>query len=365
LIPIARDGSSLTVAMAEPWNLIAVDDIKFLTGANVTIVLATISSIRHAIEHFYNQAEKSEQALLDLDDLAMESLATEPSRVLAQETHSVNNMAVPADQVIFTITSPAVVHPGISFVLDVWAHLERQRDEVIRRAREAHRDGEIQTRSKGPLHVSRGTVLSVRLKVEGLTIADAEDTILWEGQIGNATFLVTVPQDATTGTRGGLATIHIEGFQIARIYFVLQVANVSLQVDRLPAREERHRKAFVSYASADRDEVLPRLQGIQKALPALDIFLDVLSLRSGQYWEQELWKVIPPNDVFYLFWSANAQKSEWVEKEWRCALQARGLDFIDPVPLVSPEEIPPPPELAEKHFNDWVLAFMRRRESGL
>ena len=96
-----------------------------------------------------------------------------------------------------------------------------------------------------------------------------------------------------------------------------------------------------------------------KAVPDLDVFLDVLSLRSGEDWAQALVRTIPASDVFYLFWSEHAKRSEWVEREWRCALEIRGLDFIDPVPLVSPELVPPPAELAAKHFNDWVLAFMR------
>jgi hypothetical protein len=98
---------------------------------------------------------------------------------------------------------------------------------------------------------------------------------------------------------------------------------------------------------------------MEKAAPFLNIFMDVHSLRSGQKWEQELWERIPASDVFYLFWSSNAQKSPWVEKEWRCALQTRGIDFIDPVPLESPDVALPPEELKSKHFNDWELAYQR------
>jgi hypothetical protein len=265
------------------------------------------------------------------------------------------------------------VLPGSSFVINVWAHLERQRKAVIQRAQEAIEGGEIRITSKGPVQVARGTILSVRLKLEELIVENPEDTILWDGDIGNAPFSVMVPKDAKKGPRRGLATIHIEGLQIARIYFDIHVGRKPLRyvgrkvpsVDRIPTREERHRRAFASYASADRDEVLPRIQGIQKGAPGLEVFVDVLSLRSGQYWEQKLWKVIPRHDVFYLFWSDNAKKSELVEKEWRCALKTRGLDFIDPVPLVPPDEVPPPPELASKHFNDWVLAFMRNQRSEL
>src|SRR5262249_35359389 len=53
-----------------------------------------------------------------------------------------------------------------------------------------------------------------------------------------------------------------------------------------------------------------------------------------------------------LFWSRPASESQWVEKEWRCAYQARGLDYIHPVSLVDPRAVPPPKELASRHFED-------------
>lgn len=164
--------------------------------------------------------------------------------------------------------------------------------------------------------------------------------------------------------RRGLATIHLGGLQIASVYFYVYVGEKTSKAEHIESREERCRKAFASYAHDDFQDVLARIQGIQKGAPQLEIFLDVVSLRSGQDWEQELLTAIPSSDVFYLFWSANARRSEWVEKEWRCALDTRGIDFIDPVPLVSPEEVPPPPELASRHFNDWVLAFMRGERSS-
>lgn len=263
------------------------------------------------------------------------------------------------DAVHFTVSCPRGLAPGTSSVIDVWAHLDCQRDEVIARASCTASKQGVQTRSKGPVKIERGTVLTVRLQLEGFVVDDPEDTILWEGEIGNASFLVAVPSDIEEGPRTGTAVIMIHGLRVARLYFELWVKAQKSMTYALDATEERYRKAFASYASADRAEVLARIQGIQKAAPDLTVFLDVASLRSGQYWETELWNVIPSNDIFYLFWSDNAARSEWVEKEWRCALESRGLDFIDPVPLASPEEVPPPKELASKHFNDWVLAYMR------
>ena len=65
LIPVSRAGSSLIVAMSDPSNLHAVDDIKFLTGYNVEPVVAPITSIERAILRYYSVAEKNEEINYD------------------------------------------------------------------------------------------------------------------------------------------------------------------------------------------------------------------------------------------------------------------------------------------------------------
>ena len=90
-------------------------------------------------------------------------------------------------------------------------------------------------------------------------------------------------------------------------------------------------------------------------VPDLDIFLDVLSLRSGDQWQERVEAEIAERDAFYLFWSAAARASTWVDREWRIALKTKGLDAIDPVPLQTPDKAPPPQELASLHFNQWTL----------
>src|SRR5262245_4998507 len=55
ILPVSRAGSSLIVAMADPSNLHAIDDIKFTTGYNVEPVVASETAIVEAIERYYNQ----------------------------------------------------------------------------------------------------------------------------------------------------------------------------------------------------------------------------------------------------------------------------------------------------------------------
>jgi molecular chaperone DnaK (HSP70) len=264
------------------------------------------------------------------------------------------------DSVHFSVISQSQVCAGMSFVVDIWAHLGEEREEVIRRAQEAMPEVKLFVKSKGPVSVSRGTILTVRLKIDSLVVENWEDTIMWKNEIGNANFRVTVPKETSIGSKPGIATIHANGFQIARIYFSIQIGTETSRVEKIETNIQQNRKAFASYASEDRDYVLACIQIMQKFSPQLDVDMD-LKIRSGQYWEKELWRLIPSKDVFYLFWSSNSAKSDWVEKEWRCALEKRGLDFIDPVALVDPELVPPPPELSSKQFNDWTTSFMRGR----
>ncbi len=140
------------------------------------------------------------------------------------------------DKVHFSITAPPLVQAGSSFVVDLWAHLEQQRQEVIQRAVQAVGGREILVKSKGPLPVARGTVLAVNLKIEGLRIEDAEETIQWEGEIGSASFAVQVPQDAAPGVRLGRAAIYANAVQIARLNFELQVGAQLVEAKSLPRR---------------------------------------------------------------------------------------------------------------------------------
>jgi type IV pilus assembly protein PilB len=67
LVPIERSGSSLTVAMADPTNLAAIDDVGFLTGLRIVPGIASPSAVRRAIEHAYQVPEAQ------LDDAVSEA----------------------------------------------------------------------------------------------------------------------------------------------------------------------------------------------------------------------------------------------------------------------------------------------------
>jgi type IV pilus assembly protein PilB len=56
IIPLSRSGATLTIAMTDPTNVFAMDDIKFMTGYNVEPVVASETAVVEAIQKYYNKA---------------------------------------------------------------------------------------------------------------------------------------------------------------------------------------------------------------------------------------------------------------------------------------------------------------------
>src|SRR5579872_7132337 len=70
IVPLSRVGSTLTIAMTDPTNVFAMDDIKFMTGFNVEPVVASETAISEAISKFYGEAESVEELSKVMKDLA-------------------------------------------------------------------------------------------------------------------------------------------------------------------------------------------------------------------------------------------------------------------------------------------------------
>ena len=68
VVPISREGRVLTLAMANPDNIFAIDDIKFITGLEVRPVVATETAIKRAIDRFYDSADSLAEVMRDIEE---------------------------------------------------------------------------------------------------------------------------------------------------------------------------------------------------------------------------------------------------------------------------------------------------------
>jgi len=67
VIPVNRSGNTLIVAMADPSNIFAVDDIKFITKFNIEVVVASEQAIADAVEKYYTSNVSFDEVMMDFD----------------------------------------------------------------------------------------------------------------------------------------------------------------------------------------------------------------------------------------------------------------------------------------------------------
>jgi type IV pilus assembly protein PilB len=78
ILPLSRVGASLTIAMVDPTNVFAMDDIKFMTGFNIEPVVASESSILEGIDKAYGAKKE------DLEHVMMSMSETDEADVEVQ-----------------------------------------------------------------------------------------------------------------------------------------------------------------------------------------------------------------------------------------------------------------------------------------
>jgi type IV pilus assembly protein PilB len=67
IIPVSRSGQTLIVAMADPTNLNAIDDIKFLTSYNVEPVVASETAVVAAIDRYYSAGPSYDEVMAEFN----------------------------------------------------------------------------------------------------------------------------------------------------------------------------------------------------------------------------------------------------------------------------------------------------------
>jgi hypothetical protein len=196
--------------------------------------------------------------------------------------------------------------------------------------------------------------------------------MIWLGVAQAVQFVVQVPPTFEPRAVIGTARVHLDGVPIGAINFRLVVTPQAARASLAPNRDEAiertgssarfYKQAFVSYATADRSEVIKRVQMLARV--GIPFFQEVLDLEPGQRWERELYRNIAASDLFLLFWSHAASESKWVLREVEYAITCKGDDEesppdIVPVVIEGPSFAQPPEVLRDYHFGDPLLFFIR------
>ena len=270
-------------------------------------------------------------------------------------------VAAGSDDVEVTVFAPPSATPGSSVLVQAFVHLPDEADDA--RAIAAELDAGARRRAYRTLAmpVAERARLDFELRAPGLAVGEPVASLVWRRRTEAVQFALDVPTDA--GARSVVCTLDVslEGAPVGHVKFVLQVEPNAARTAAEPQGEQAHAYAyaFISYSSADRDEVLARVQMLSVA--GIPYFQDVTTLEPGDRWERRLEAGIDRCDLFLLFWSDHAKSSTWVKREVDHALARQAGNDLAP-PEIRPvilERVPPWEELSHLHFDDRVLYFMR------
>jgi type IV pilus assembly protein PilB len=160
ILPLSRAGASLTIAMVDPTNVFAVDDIKFMTGLNIEPVVASENAIIQAIESTYNASATDPDASLEDvmssfgdGDADLEAVQQEEHEMMLEQLEKAADEAPIIKLVNLMLTE--AVKKGASDI-----HLEPYEKEYRLRYRI---DGVLQTAMKPPLKLKDAVTSRVKI----------------------------------------------------------------------------------------------------------------------------------------------------------------------------------------------------------
>jgi type IV pilus assembly protein PilB len=148
-IPLFKKGRTLTLAMVDPLNVVALDDIGRTTGLEIQPVVATEQDVMRAIERQYGMSSTIQEAVKNLEPLEVEEPSTAEAERLAEDT--------PVVKFVTTIITQAV-HEGASDI-----HIEPDADVL----RVRHRvDGILQEVTTAPKGLQGGVLSRVKIMAD-------------------------------------------------------------------------------------------------------------------------------------------------------------------------------------------------------
>jgi hypothetical protein len=295
---------------------------------------------------------------VDSEEAAALSLAGTKDQAQAPQSGAVADIS-PTDtrQIDIAAFAPPKVAPGDDFYIQVVLLSPEQLSDAKALAEELEPGSELYRCIPLKVPIKKGDQIRVTLEGRGADILEGGQSFIWQGYVAHIAFAARLPARHGQRDYKPLIRIFLNSAPVGIIELKIKAILNSQSLDVAPVTEKalRFNQVFLSYASDDRVKVL-EMAKILKA-QKIDFFQDVLSLEPGQRWEQEIYKKIAISDAFFLFWSSNAKKSEWVMREALLALQYQkvspdGAPYFMPIIIEGPPVVTPPRELSEIHFND-------------
>lgn len=250
------------------------------------------------------------------------------------------------DTVYSSIFSPAEVKRDSYMLVSVFLHLQEETETVISLAKESDSFATRRGYRPLPCKLNKEDKVDIQLSIIGKTrLFFEKQTIIWPGKITSCSFDYYVPSELDENELCCSAVLTVNGIPIGEMKFITRIVEQPIACNPKVVTHP-YEKIFISYAHQDEKTVKHYAKAFQ--LLRRDVFFDRDYLKAGDIFSQEIEKYINSADLFILFWSENAAKSAYVQKELALALP-RAFPQIQPYEKaklrISPISINPQTEL--------------------
>ncbi|MEI7816112.1 MAG: type IV-A pilus assembly ATPase PilB [Desulfuromonadales bacterium] len=160
LLPVNRAGSTLIIAVSDPSNLFAMEDIKFMTGYNIEMVVASERDIKASIDKYYDQSASLADVMSDLDVEDMEIVGDEEQVDLGSLERATED--APVVKMVNAILQDAIRKKASDIHVEPYEKLFRVRYRI---------DGVLYEVMKPPLKLKNAITSRIKIMAE-LDIAE-------------------------------------------------------------------------------------------------------------------------------------------------------------------------------------------------
>jgi type IV pilus assembly protein PilB len=161
VIPIKRVGSTLRVAMSDPSNILAIDDIKFLTSCHVEVFVSTESTIKAAIDKFYDSSSSLAEIMGTMDSGENMELLEDTEEVDVQQLQQASEDA-PVVKLVNLILNEAIKRGASDIHMEPYEKIFRVRFRI---------DGVLHEFMKPPMKLKNAIISRVKIMAK-LDIAE-------------------------------------------------------------------------------------------------------------------------------------------------------------------------------------------------
>ncbi|MFW9866523.1 MAG: toll/interleukin-1 receptor domain-containing protein [Candidatus Thorarchaeota archaeon] len=253
----------------------------------------------------------------------------------------------------FTTGHPKVVKPDTEYSLSVYPHFPEMQKTINQQIenKESEQDFDSYEPTLEPyLELKCAIELKFRPNVKGIEFFPVTQEIAWYRDIREVNFKLNADSKMVGNVLKGAIDIYKDSVLIGQIPLSIEVSQEERPTEIATVRTNLFDSVFVSYSHEEKI-IVDHFREAYKSL-GINVKIDEDILQSGDRWSPKLLKSIDESDVFQLYWSEKAKKSQYVTEEWKHALKIidkkeerfiRPCYWEDPMPSA-------PDELSDIHF---------------